>query len=36
VLCGLSAEIKRLFEIATFTDLFTICASREDGMAKAQ
>jgi anti-sigma B factor antagonist len=36
VLCGLSAEIKRLFEIGTFMDLFTICASREDGMVKAQ
>ncbi len=36
VLCGLSSELKRLFEIGTFTELFTICASREDGIAKAK
>ena len=36
VLCGLSAEIKRLFEIGTFTDLFMITATREDGIARAQ
>ena len=36
VLCGLSAEIRRLFEIGTLTDLFTICATREDGMAQAR
>jgi anti-anti-sigma factor len=36
VLCGLSAEIKRLFEIGTFTDLFMITSTREDGIAKAQ
>ena|ERR1043165_7944299 len=36
VLCGLSAELKRLFEIGAFTDLFTICATRADGIAKAQ
>ncbi len=36
VLCGLSAEIKRLFEIGAFTELFMICATREDGIAKAR
>jgi anti-anti-sigma factor len=36
VLCGLSAEVKRLFEIGTLTDLFTICGTREDGAAQAQ
>lgn len=36
VLCGLSSEVKRLFEIGTLTDLFMICATREDGITKAQ
>jgi len=36
VLCGMSAELKRLFEIGAFTDLFTICATRDEGIAKAQ
>lgn len=35
VLCGLSAELRRLFEIGAFTSLFTICASREEGSSKA-
>lgn len=34
VLCGMSPEIKRLFEIGNFTDLFTICATREEGIVK--
>jgi anti-anti-sigma factor len=35
VLCGMSAEVKRMFEIGAFTDLFIICATREEGLAKA-
>lgn len=36
VLCGMSAEIRRLFEIGAFTDLFTICGTRDEGVAKAK
>lgn len=36
VLCGMSSEIKRLFEIGNFTDLFTICATRDEGIAKTK
>jgi anti-anti-sigma factor len=36
VLCGMSSELRRLFEIGAFTDLFTICASRDDGVTKAR
>jgi anti-anti-sigma factor len=35
VLCGMSAEVRRLFDLGAFTDLFTICGSREEGLAKA-
>jgi anti-anti-sigma factor len=35
VLCGLSAEIRRLFEISAFDELFVICATQEEGVAKA-
>jgi len=35
VLCGVSAEVKRLFEIGCFTDLFDICATRDEGVLKA-
>ena len=35
VLCGISAEVWRLFELGRFLDLFTICASRDEGIAKA-
>jgi anti-sigma B factor antagonist len=35
VLCGMSAEIRRLFDIAGFTGLFTVCAGRDEGLAKA-
>lgn len=35
VLCGMSAELRRLFDIGAFTDLFTICASRDEGLSKA-
>jgi anti-sigma B factor antagonist len=36
VLCGMSSEIKRLFDIGAFTDLFTICATRDEGVAKTK
>ena len=36
VLCGMSADLKRLFDIGHFTDLFTICATRDEGLAKAK
>ncbi len=36
VLCGLSAEVRRLFEISAFTEMFTICGTREEGLAKAK
>lgn len=36
VLCGLSAEVRRLFEMSAFTDLFTICGTRDEGLAKAK
>ena len=36
VLCGLSAEARRLFEMSAFTEMFTICGTREEGLAKAK
>lgn len=36
VLCGLSAEVRRMFEMGAFLDLFTICATRDEGLAKAK
>lgn len=33
-LCGLSPEVKRLFDLGDFTDLFQIYPSREDCLAK--
>ena len=36
VLCGMSAELKRLFELGAFTDLFVICATRDEGIGKAR
>jgi anti-anti-sigma factor len=32
-LCGISSEVKRLFEIAAFTELFLILPSREEAIA---
>jgi anti-anti-sigma factor len=32
-LCGISSEVRRLFEIAAFTDLFLILPNREDAIA---
>jgi anti-anti-sigma factor len=36
VLCGMSPEIKRLFEIGHFTELFLVCATRAEGISKAK
>ena len=36
VLCGMSAEVQRLFEIGAFLELFTVCASREDGLSQVR
>lgn len=33
VLCGLSAKVKQFFDLGGFLDLFTIAASRADGIA---
>lgn len=33
VLCGITGEVKRLFEIAAFTDLFIILPNRDDALA---
>jgi anti-sigma B factor antagonist len=35
VLCALSAEIRRLFEIGSFDELFVICPTQDEGIAKA-
>jgi anti-anti-sigma factor len=35
VLCGMSAEIRRLFEIGNFMNLFQIYASREEALGQA-
>ena len=35
-LCGVAGEVKRLFDLASFTDLFLICATRDDCVAKVQ
>jgi anti-sigma B factor antagonist len=32
--CGLSAELQRLFDLGAFTDLFTIYSSRDESIAK--
>jgi anti-sigma B factor antagonist len=34
VLCSLSSEVQRLFDLGAFTDLFSIYASREEGLTK--
>ena len=36
VLCGLSAKVQQLFDLGGFLDLFSISASREDGIAAAK
>jgi len=35
VLCSLSPEIRRLFEIGSFDELFIICSSQDEGIARA-
>jgi anti-anti-sigma factor len=35
VLCGMGPEVRRVFEIAMFDELFTICSSREDASQHA-
>ena len=35
VLCGMGPEVRRVFEIAMFNELFVICASREDAAQQA-
>jgi len=35
VLCGVVGEVKRLFDIASFTELFTIMPNRDDAVAAA-
>jgi anti-sigma B factor antagonist len=34
VLCSLSSEVQRLFDLGAFTDLFPIYSSREEGLTK--
>jgi anti-sigma B factor antagonist len=34
VLCGLSSEVQRLFDLGAFTEMFAIYASREEGLTK--
>lgn len=34
VLCGVAGEIRRLFDLGAFTDLFMICGSREESLAR--
>jgi len=36
VLCGVAGEVRQLFDLGGFLDLFTIAGSREDGIAAAQ
>lgn len=35
VLCGVGGEVMRLFDIASFTELFTLAPSRDDAVATA-
>jgi|SRR5215203_5900540 len=35
VLCGMGPEVRRVFEIAMFDDLFVVCSTREDAAAQA-
>ena len=35
-LCGIGGEVKRLFDIASFTELFIIMPIREDAVAAAR
>jgi hypothetical protein len=33
-LCGVIGDVKRLFEISSLTEMFLICQTRADGIAK--
>jgi anti-sigma B factor antagonist len=33
-LCGVNGEVKRLFEIGSLTEMFLICQTQADGIAK--
>jgi anti-anti-sigma factor len=35
VLCGISSEVRRVFEMGRFDELFTICSTREDAAQQA-
>jgi anti-anti-sigma factor len=35
-LCGIGPEMKRLFELARFEELFVICSSRDEASAQAR
>ena len=35
VLCGVAGEVKRLFDIASFTELFTIMPNQDDAVTAA-
>ena len=36
VLCGVSGKVRQLFDLGGFLDLFSITATREEGIAAAQ
>ena len=36
VLCGMSPELRRLFDIGRFTSIFAICGTRDEGLARAR
>jgi anti-anti-sigma factor len=36
VLCGMSPELRRLFDIGRFTSVFAICGTRDEGLARAK
>lgn len=36
VLCGISGRVRQLFDLGGFLDLFTTCATKEDGLAGIQ
>jgi anti-anti-sigma factor len=36
ILCGMTPPLRRLFEVVRFTDLFVICATPEEGLARAR
>jgi len=36
VLCGMASEVQRVFDIAMFNEIFTICSSREDAAQQAK